>query len=179
MIETERLILRRWTDEDLAPFAAINADPKVMEFIGPPKTEDETRQAVARIEDGFEENGFGLYAAELKETGALTGFIGVSVPHFKAPFTPCIEIGWRLSSAHWGRGLAPEGARAVLDNMFHRDGIAEIVSFTAVINKKSMRVMKKLGMKTNPRNNFDHPALPDDNPLRPHVLYRLNKNEWR
>src|SRR3954471_20595760 len=107
MPETRRLILRRWKDADLAPFAAINADPKVMEFLGPLKTAEETAQMITRIENGFVKNGFGLYAAELKATGEMIGFIGVSVPSFEAPFMPCIEIGWRLASAHWGKGIAP------------------------------------------------------------------------
>ncbi len=179
MIETERLILRRWKNEDLAPFAAINADPKVMEFIGPPKTQEKTWEMMLAIEHSFIFNDYGLYAAELKDTKEMIGFVGCWAPDFETHFTPCIEIGWRLAAAHWGKGLAPEGARAVLDDMFKRDGISEIVSFTAVINKKSMRVMEKLGMKTDPRDNFDHPALTGDNPLRPHVLYRANKDEWR
>ena len=179
MLETKRLILRRWRNADLAPFAAMHTDPKVMEFLGPLKSIEETRQSIERIEAGFDKNGFGLYAAELKETSELIGFIGCSVPDFEAPFTPCIEIGWRLASAHWGQGLAPEGARAVLGDMFLRPDVEEIFSWTAAINKKSISVMKKLGMLSDARDNFNHPKVPKDNPLCPHVLYRLKKKDWR
>ena len=177
MLETKRLILRRWRESDLAPFIAINADPKVMAFLDALKSPEETRQMIERIEACFNKNGFGLYAAELKETTEFIGFIGCSVPNFTAPFMPCIEIGWRLSSAHWGKGLAAEGAAAVLADMFLRPNIEEIVSFTATINKKSVSVMKKLGMHTDPSDNFDHPKVAKDNPLCPHVLYRLKKND--
>jgi RimJ/RimL family protein N-acetyltransferase len=176
-METNRLILRRWLSRDLAPFTAINADPKVMQFLGPLKSAEETQAMIDRIEDGFNKNGFGLYATELKETSELIGFVGCSVPAFEAPFTPCIEIGWRLASQHWGKGLAAEGARAVLADMFTRTGIDEIVSFTAVINTKSISVMKKLSMQSDARDNFDHPKVAKDNPLYPHVLYRLHKND--
>ncbi len=175
MLETDRLILRRWTEADVDPFAAINADPKVMEYFPAPLSEEQTRQMIGRIEDGFQTNGFGLYAAELKETAEMIGFIGCSIPNFEAPFMPCIEIGWRLGSAYWGKGLAPEGALAVLADMFSRPDIEEIVSFTASLNKKSMSVMKKIGMSSDARDNFFHPKLPKDNPLSPHVLYRLKK----
>lgn len=178
MIETERLILRRWKDSDLDAFAAINQDPKVMATIGSLKSREETRQMMERFKDRFIEKGFCLYAAELKETAEMIGFIGCSVPGFDAPFMPCVEIGWRLASAHWGKGLAPEGAQAVLADMFARPDIEEIVSFTAAINTNSMRVMKKLGMHTDSADNFDHPNVAIDNPLRPHVLYRLKKPEF-
>lgn len=174
-LDTPRLLLRRWHAEDLAPFAAINADPRVRAFLGPPQTLAETAAAIARIEAHFDRHGFGLHAAELKETGEMIGFIGLSVPAFDAPFTPCVEIGWRLAAAQWGKGLATEGARAVLQDGFSRLGLPEILSFTAILNHRSMSVMKRLGMTTNPRENFDHPKLAKDNPLCPHVLYRLTK----
>lgn len=179
MLETERLILRRWRESDLEPFAAINRDPQVRATLGPPLTVEETKEAIARYEMNFDDFGYGLYAAEMKESGALIGFIGAQELPANMPFTPRLEIGWRLSSGYWGRGLAPEGARAVLKDMFSRSGIEEIVSITAIINAKSISVMKKLGMYTHSAENFDHPKLAKDNPLCPHVLYRLKKQEWQ
>ena len=178
MIETERLILRRWKESDLEPFAAINQDPKVMATLGPLRTREETAQSIARIEKYFDEHGYGLYAAELKEPRTFIGFIGCQHLGFDAPFTPTLEIGWRLGSQYWGRRLAPEGARAVLSDMFSRPGIEELVSITAAVNIKSTSVMKKIGMHTDPREDFDHPKVAEDSPLRRHVLYRLKKNEW-
>ena len=179
MLETDRLILRRWRKSDVAPFAAINADPAVMEFLGPLKSTEESQQMIRNMDSGFDVNGFGLWAAELKETQELAGLIGCWVPSFKAHFTPCIEVAWRLARAQWGKGLAVEGARAVITDIFSRFEIDELVSFTCALNTRSISVMKKLGMRNNPRDNYDHPQLAADNPLRPHVLYRQKKNEWR
>jgi len=178
MIETERLILRRWKDSDLDAFAAINQDPKVMATLGPLRTRDESKASIERIQKSFADNGYGLYATELKSTGEMIGYIGcISLPP-DMPIEPRLEIGWRLSSAHWGRGYAPEGAKAVLRDMFSRPDIDELVSITAVINTNSISVMKKIGMRTNPAENFDHPKVAVDNPLRPHVLYRVKKTEF-
>jgi len=178
MIETQRLILRRWKESDLEPFAAINQDPLVMATLGPLRTREETAQSIKRIEDHFVDYGYGLYAAELKEPRALIGFIGCQHLSLDLPVRPTLEIGWRLGSQYWGRRLAPEGARAVLNDMFSRPGIDEIVSITAMVNIKSMSVMKRLGMHTDPAENFDHPKVPVDSPLRRHVLYRLKKHEF-
>jgi RimJ/RimL family protein N-acetyltransferase len=178
MLETERLILRRWKESDIDPSAAINADPKVMEFLGPLRTREQTAQGIAKTEQYIEDHGYGLYATELKETGELLGYVGCVELSFEAPFTPTIEIGWRIGSQYWGRGFAPEGARAVVRDMFTRVGLDEIISITAVINTNSMRVMQKIGMHTDPSENFDHPKVAVDNPLRPHVLYRLKKHEF-
>ncbi len=146
-----------------------------MEFFPSPLTLDQTRSLVSRIGSSFEEKGFGLWAAELKTTGEMIGFIGLSVPAFEAPFTPCVEIGWRLSPTHWGKGLAPEGAQRVLEFAFRELGLPEIVSFTSGLNQKSRRVMEKIGMVYNPRDDFEHPLLPEGHWLRPHVLYRIRK----
>lgn len=128
---------------------------------------------VERIEKQFELNGFGLYAVEVTDFEEFIGFVGLAVPAFEAPFMPCIEIGWRLAAAHWGRGFAPEAARAVLQDGFERVKLAEIVSFTATSNTNSMRVMEKIGMTRSVDDDFMHPNLADGDPLKAHVLYRL------
>ena len=172
---TDRLILRRWREEDRAPFAAMNADPRVMEFMPKRLSREESDRMIDRMEAGFEQRGFGLYAAELRVDGSFLGFIGLSVPAFESAFTPCVEIGWRLASQVWNRGLATEGARAVVGESFGRLGLASLVSFTAKQNAASQRVMQKLGMTCDPAEDFDHPNLPEGHPLRRHVLYRLRR----
>ena len=173
ILETERLILRTWQDCDIDPMAAINCDPKVCEFV--PKLNH--LETVSRIEHWMEhyaEHGFSLYAVELKSTGAFIGFLGLMIPAFDAHFTPAIEIGWRLASAHWNQGYATEGAKAVLAYAFDTLKLNEVVAFTAVNNKASRRVMEKIGMQHNPADDFAHPNLAEGHPLRPHVLYRLS-----
>jgi RimJ/RimL family protein N-acetyltransferase len=174
-VKTDRLLLRRWRDSDREPFARLNADPCVMEFFPRPLSPDESDLLVNRIETHFEQHGFGLYAAELLEDQVFIGYIGLAVPNFSAHFTPCVEIGWRLAAAHWGRGLATEGAREVVRLAFEELGLQELVSFTVPGNLRSRRVMEKLGMTHNPADDFDHPGLPEGGPLRHHVLYRLRK----
>lgn len=132
----------------------------------------ESDAMVDRIEAHFARHGFALFAAELRLTGEFIGFIGLSIPNLEAPFTPCIEIGWRLSAAHWNQGLATEGARAALYYGFETLALDEIVAFTVPANIASRRVMEKLGMTHNAADDFDHPRLPDGHPLRRHVLYR-------
>ena len=126
-----------------------------------------------RIEEHFRSNGFGLYAAELQTDGRFIGYVGLHTPSFQAHFTPCIEIGWRLASDVWGRGLATEGAHAVVRYGFQQLRLGEIVSFTVPANQRSIRIMQKLGMTRDPADDFEHPNLPADHPLRGHVLYRL------
>jgi RimJ/RimL family protein N-acetyltransferase len=173
-LRTERLLLRRWRPEDRAPFAAMNADPRVMEFFPGLLTPEESDASVGRIEAHFEKHGFGLWAVEVVGVAPFAGFIGLSHPRFEAPFTPCVEIGWRLAAPHWGYGYATEGARAALAFAFETLGLAEIVSFTAAVNLRSRRVMEKLGMTHDPSDDFDHPLLPEGHWLRRHVLYRIS-----
>ena len=175
---TERLILRHWHPCDREPFARLNADPQVMQFLPRLLSPEESDAAARRIEDHFRRHGFGLYAAELRERGEFIGFIGLSIPAFKARFSPCIEIGWRLAAAHWGKGLATEGAHAVAGHAFGELSLAEIVSFTVPANTRSRRVMEKLGMDRSPQEDFNHPQLPPGHPLRRHVLYRLSRSRW-
>ncbi len=172
-LETGRMMLRRWTAADREPFAWLNSDPAVMEFMPKLLTREESDAFADRIEAHFVTHGFGLWAAELRANGEFLGFIGLSIPRFEAAFTPCVEIGWRLAPAYWGRGLATEGGRAVVRYAFEHLKLPELVSFTVPANTRSRRVMDKLGMTHDPGDDFDHPLLPVGHPLRRHVLYRL------
>lgn len=162
---------------DREPFVQLNADPRVMEFFPALLTPDESISMIDRIEAHFDTHGFGLYAAEARLDHTFLGFIGLNVPNFDAPFTPCVEIGWRLAAEYWGRGLATEGARAVSEYGFQQLGLNEIVAFTVPSNTRSQRVMQKLGMKHDPADDFGHPRLPTDHLLHRHVLYRLIRSE--
>ena len=173
MLETERLLLRRWKDSDREPFAAMNANLRVMEFFPGCLTREESDQFVDRMESDFENIGFGLFAVELKETGAFIGFIGLHRASFQAHFTPCVEIGWRIDEPYWNKGLATEGSRAVIEYAFKRLRFDSLVSFTVPENMTSRRLMEKLGMTHDPAEDFDHPRLPEGHRLRRHVLYRL------
>jgi ribosomal-protein-alanine N-acetyltransferase len=144
-----------------------------MEFFPRLLSAHESDVLVDQIEADFDRNGFGLCAAELAHDRSLIGFIGLAVPRFSAHFTPCVEIGWRLSAACWGQGLATEGAREIVRQAFGVHGLEELVSFTVPANVRSRRVMEKLGMTRNAPDDFDHPNLPRDDRLRRHVLYRL------
>lgn len=170
---TDRLRLRRWRRPDRVPFARLNADPVVMEFFPSTLTRAESDAMVDRIEAAFDRDGLGLWAVEVVATGEFIGFVGLWRPRFEAHFTPTVEVGWRLAAAHWGRGYATEAARAAVDDGFTRLGLAEIVSFTAVVNERSQGVMRALGMTHDPAGDFDHPLLPEGHWLRRHVLYRL------
>jgi RimJ/RimL family protein N-acetyltransferase len=174
-ILTDRLRLRGWRDSDREPFARINRDPLVMEFFPAPLSVPESSALFDRIESHFVQHGFGLWAAELRETAGFIGYIGLAVPRFDAPFTPCVEIGWRLDAAWWGKGLATEGARAVARHAFNVLHLEELVSLTVPANVRSRRVMEKLGMTHDPGEDFDHPMMPAGHPLRRHVLYRLKR----
>ena len=172
-LRTDRLYLRRWCATDRQPFATLNADARVMEHFPAPLSREESDALATRIEDHFEQHGFGLWAVEIIDTTPFAGFIGLSIPRFEAHFAPCVEVGWRLAVRCWGSGYATEGARAVLAFGFEQLRLAEIVSFTVPGNVRSRRVMERLGMTRNPADDFDHPAVPEGHPLRRHVLYRL------
>lgn len=144
-----------------------------MEFYPAPLSRDESDDFVDRIEDNFDEHGFGLWAAELWPSCEFVGYVGLWPATFEAHFTPAIEVGWRLAHRYWGVGLAPEAAHAAIADGFDRLGLDEIVSFTAAINLRSRRVMEKLEMTRDTSDDFEHPSVPIDNALRPHVLYRL------
>jgi RimJ/RimL family protein N-acetyltransferase len=144
-----------------------------MEYFPAELSREESNALASRIEADFEERGFGLWAVEIPSVTSFAGFIGLSVPRFEAPFTPCVEIGWRLAREYWGLGYAPEGARVVLDFAFQALGLDQVVSFTTPGNLRSRRVMEKIGMVHDPTDDFDHPAHPDGHRLRRHVLYRI------
>jgi ribosomal-protein-alanine N-acetyltransferase len=175
-IQTRRLHLRRWRDEDLPAFAAINADPEVMEHF--PKTLDraESDSRAAEIREHFARHGFGLWAVEVAGIAPFIGVVGLSIPTFEARFTPCVEVGWRLARAHWGNGFATEAARAAFDFGFRRLALEEIVSFAVPGNRRSLAVMERIGMTRDPLDDFDHPLLPEGHPLRGHVLYRIKRS---
>lgn len=173
MLTTERLLLRRWKLSDREPFAAINADPKAMQYFPEVLSREESDQLIERIETHFDNHGFGLFAAELLAEKQLIGFIGLHVSTFQAHFTPAIEIGWRLDPAHWNKGLATEGSKEIIRLAFDRHKLDELVSFTVPENVATRQVMEKLGMTHDPKDDFDHPRLPEGHRLRHHVLYRL------
>jgi len=177
--QTKRLVLRHWQESDREPFARLNADARVMEFMPGPLSREESDLLVDRIEAHFQERGFGLCAAELREDHSFIGYVGLFAPSFRAAFTPCVEIGWRLAADHWGQGLASEGAREMVRHAFELVGLEALVSFTVPANVRSRRVMEKLGMTHDPADDFDHPRLPEGHPLRRHVLYRLGRPEWK
>jgi RimJ/RimL family protein N-acetyltransferase len=169
-LETPRLVLRRWRESDRESFYRMNSDPRVMEYFPACLTCEESDALMARADAHFETHGFGPFAAEVRSTGELAGFIGLMVPQFEAYFTPCVEIGWRLGASFWNQGLATEGAQAVLRLAFGPLGLREIVSFTVPANLRSTRVMEKLGLTYD--GEFDHPGLPEGHRFRRHVLYR-------
>jgi len=173
VLKTERLVLRPWRDEDLAPFAAMNADPEVMRHFPATLSRAESDAMVGRVREHFALRGYGNWAVEVPGVTSFAGFIGLNVPRFEAHFTPCVEIGWRLATACWGKGYATEGARAALVFGLETLKLPEIVSFTAIDNLPSRRVMERLGMRRDPAEDFDHPSLPEGHRLRRHVLYRL------
>jgi RimJ/RimL family protein N-acetyltransferase len=172
-LRSDRILLRRWKLADRAPFAAMNRDPQVMQHFPSLLNRRQSDQMVDRVEAHFEKYGFGLWAAELRATQEFIGFVGLSIPRFQAAFTPCVEIGWRLAPSFWGSGLATEGAKAVACHAFAFLKMHELVSFTVPSNIRSRRVMEKLGMSSDPAEDFDHPKLPEGHALRRHVLYRL------
>ena len=175
---TPRLVLRPWREADLAPLARINADPRVAEFLGPPMTRAESDLMIGRfLQKWSEEPRFGWWALEHRGDGATIGFAGLATPDFEMPATPCVEAGWRLDPAYWGRGLATEAARACLEHGFATVGLDEIVSFTVPANVRSRAVMDRLGMVEDAGAAFDHPMLPEGDPLRRHVLYRIDRRE--
>jgi len=179
VLTTDRLRLRPWRDTDLESFAAMNADPQVMEFYPKMLSRDESDASVGRIRDHFARYGYGLWAVEVPGVADFIGYVGLSVPAFEASFMPCVEIGWRLARQHWGQGYATEAARAALEFGFAQEDLSEIVSFTTVSNFRSRSVMERLGMTRLESEDFDHPSLPEGHKLRPHVLYRLSRKKWR
>jgi ribosomal-protein-alanine N-acetyltransferase len=177
-LQTARLSLRQWRREDLLPYAALNADPLVMEHYPRALSREESDASAARIAAGLAANPFGLWAVEIIGACPFIGDIGLAEAGFSAPFTPCVEIGWRLAREHWGRGYATEAATAVCDYAFGPLGLNRLVSFTTPANWRSRRVMEALGMRRDESEDFDHPDLAPGHALRRHVLYRTTAAEW-
>jgi RimJ/RimL family protein N-acetyltransferase len=180
MITTERLILRPWKDEDVTPYAEMNADPRVREFFPSVLTREQSEAEVRRLQAIYDRDGFSLFAAELIATGEFVGFIGLLTMTFAVPFIaqPAVEIGWRLSHKYRGKGLATEGARGAVQYAFETLKLQEIFAITVPANVRSRRVMEKIGMKHLPELGFDHPAVPVGHPLRPHLLYALQRSSY-
>jgi RimJ/RimL family protein N-acetyltransferase len=170
-IETPRLILRDWTDSDTEPYIALNADREVMEFFPSPKNAAETIEQIARLQTGITERDYGFFAVERRDNGGFIGFTGLTQPGFDAWFTPCVEVGWRLSRQNWGYGYASEAAAACLQFGFETLGLSEIYSFTSIHNVRSEKVMQRIGMTQH--GYFDHPSIENGHFLRKHVLYRI------
>ncbi|MFO0882647.1 MAG: GNAT family N-acetyltransferase [Pirellulales bacterium] len=175
--ETARLKLRQWQASDLAPFADLNSDPRVMEHFPAPLTREESNAWVGRLKAEMAEQGWGLWAVEVKATQQFIGFVGLKVPKVTLPFSPCVEIGWRLVFDAWGKGYATEAAKAALQVGFEELNLTEIVSFTAVCNTRSAAVMQRIGMTKDP-HTFEHPAVVEGHHLRTHVLYRMTREMW-
>lgn len=179
IIQTDRLVLRQWNNTDFEPFAAINADPRVMEYFPSTLSRKESDDLSKRLCTQLEEQGWGLWAVSVPGIANFIGFIGLARPSFDAHFTPAVEIGWRLAFDYWGKGYATEGAKAVLAFGFDSLNLDEIVSFTAEQNMRSRRIMEKIGMHHSSKDDFDHPKLAEDHPLKRHVLYRMSQQKWR
>ena len=171
---TPRLVLRQWKPQDLPEFAALNADLEVMRYF-PSVLDRQTSDALAaKAEALIAERGWGFWVAEDRASGQLAGMIGLHIPAPELPFSPCVEVGWRLARRFWGQGLATEGAKAALDFAWNVLRLDEVVSFTAVQNKPSQAVMQRLGMKADAQT-FLHPALPAEHALAEHCLYRIRR----
>ncbi|WP_263080797.1 GNAT family N-acetyltransferase [Endozoicomonas sp. Mp262] len=175
--ETERLYLRQWHQDDFVPFSEMCADPKVMEFYPSLLTREESYDMAKKCQDLIAERGWGFWAIEEKESNRFIGFVGLHIPKDKLPFSPCVEIGWRIAPLHWGKGYATEAARSALRVGFEQLDLSEIVSFATVNNFKSRAVMERLKMVED-KATFEHPALPEGHELRRHCLYRLSRKNW-
>jgi len=176
-VETPRLVLRQWRAADREPFAALNRDPRVTEYLLPLNAQESDALAY-RLAAGIDEHGWGFWAVEAPDVAPFIGFVGIKPLAPTLPFAPGVEIGWRLAQRHWGKGYTSEAAEAALRAGFEQVGLDEIVAFTATGNLRSRAVMDRLGMKEDP-DGFDHPAVPQGHPLRRHVLYRIGRGAWQ
>ncbi|WP_405003273.1 GNAT family N-acetyltransferase [Kitasatospora purpeofusca] len=170
-LHTDRLLIRRWRESDLEPWAAMNADPEVRQHLGEPLSRERSDESVARFEADFDRRGYGWWAVEVRETGEFIGFAGLDEVDEEVPFTG-VEIGWRLARSAWGHGYATEAAGAVLAFGFDTLGLPEILAVTTATNLRSQAVMTRLGMTRDPAGDFDDLDAPEG-PLRPNVVFRL------
>ena len=176
-LETPRLRMRRWRESDREPFAALNSDPAVMEHFPAPVERHASDASIDAFEAQFAERGWSNWAVEVRDTGDFAGFVGLGIPRRVLPFSPCVEIGWRLARAYWGKGYATEAARASLQMGFETLALPEIVAFTAIGNRRSRAVMERIGM-LDAHQDFEHPGVPEGHPLRKHCLYRMRREDW-
>jgi RimJ/RimL family protein N-acetyltransferase len=176
-LRTQRLLLRRWRPDDRDPFAALNADPRVMEFFPAVLDREQSDAQADAIERHFQRHGYGLWALEVPGVTPFAGFVGLNHVPYDTPFTPAVEVGWRLAAELWGHGYATEAASAALAHGFTEAALTEIVSFTTPVNLRSLRVMERIGMTRDRSGDFDHPRLPAGHALRRHVLYRIGRED--
>jgi RimJ/RimL family protein N-acetyltransferase len=177
-LTTERLVLREWRDEDLPAFRQLNADPEVMQFFPAVLEGGESDALAGRVRAALVRQGWGLWAVEERDGAPFIGFVGLSQVSFDAPFTPAVEIGWRLSRLAWGQGYATEAGHAAVRFAFTALGLPSLVSFTATANLRSRRVMERLGFEHDVEGDFLHPRIASGHPLERHVLYRLSFETW-
>ena len=182
-LSSERLLLRRWRAADLEPYAQMNADPEVMEFYPAPPADapsavERSASHVERIEAGFEDHGFGLWAVEIPGEAGFIGFIGLQPVDAELPFAPAIEVGWMLARPFWGRGLASEGAAAAMRFAFETLELPSLLAYTAAVNLRSRRVMERLNMSRDPREDFAHPGIAAGHRLSVDVIYRADAARW-
>jgi len=182
---TSRLVLRKWRDDDLEPLAALNADPEVSRHLGGNITRTESQAMAGRMRIHWAQRDFGVWALELRgdagergASGPLIGLCGIVVPRYETKFSPFVEIIWRLATAHWGKGLVTEAARAALEDGFTKHDFPDVVGTTVQQNQRSWRVMERLGMRRSPQDDFDHPLVPEADPLRSQIVYRLSREAW-
>ena len=176
-VTTQRLSLRQWRESDRVPYAALSADPAVMRYFPSTQSREASDRSIDTWRTELEERGWSNWAVEELVSGHFVGFIGLSIPKRALPFMPCVEVGYRLAQAYWGKGFATEGAKAALAVGFTRLALEEVVSFTSLLNLPSRAVMERIGM-TNAGEDFDHPALPEGSELRRHCLYRIGRQAW-
>jgi len=174
---TQRLLLRQWQDKDLPELARLNADPLVMKFYPNTLSTQKSNAIAEKLKALISDRGWGFWAVETLDDNIFIGFVGLHEPVYELPVNPCIEIGWRLAREHWGNGYATEAASASIKFGFEKLDLSEIYSFTSVANIKSRKVMERLKM-TDQKMNFKHPMIPEGSPLREHVLYKLNRDNW-
>lgn len=177
-LRTERLLLRTWQPADLRGFAALNGDPQVMQHFPSVMSRSQSDAMARRMQAHFVQFGFGYWLLERHEQPGLIGVLGLQQVAFAAPFTPAVEIGWRIQQAHWRQGYALEAARAVLACAFNRLQLEQVLAFTVPANVPSQALMQRLGMQHAPSEDFQHPLLPPGHPLRSHLLYRLRRTAW-
>ena len=177
-LTSERLLLRPWRDDDLDALAALCADPEVMAHFPAPLDRAGSEDLLRRLQAHQAEHGFTFWCLQRREDGAIAGFTGLARVAFDAPFVPAVETGWRLARSFWGQGYALEAAQRALDFAFAELGLAQVVAFTVPGNRRSWGLMQRLGMRHDAGDDFEHPGLPPGHPLRPHLLYRIDREDW-